>query len=101
MGKVHINLEDVEDKIAAQVQWRSDHEILYDLAPYDPLKGFQRESGAHQIGLLALKFIESLLKPLVEPEIVTNENAPDLSLVRDVPILDAPTVETPGSPLTQ
>ncbi len=102
MSKVHLNIEDVDGRIALQVQFRSDHELISDLAPDDPLKGFQKESAAHQMGMLALKYLESLLVPLVEPEIITNENAPDLRLVpRSTEILDPPKVELPGSPLTQ
>lgn len=101
MGRCHINVEDVDGRIALQVQWRSDHELIHDLAPNDPFKGWDKNSAAHQMGLQALQFLESLLVPLVEPEIITNENAPNLKLVRDVPILDPPKVETPGSLLTQ
>lgn len=102
MAKVHLNLEDVDGRIALQIQFRSDHELIHDLAPHDPLKGWDKNSAAHQMGLLLLKYAESeLMVPLVEPEIITNENAPDLSLVREVPILEPPKVELPGSPLTQ
>lgn len=102
MSKAHINIEDVDGRIALQVQFRSDHELIDDLAPHDPRKGFQKESGAHQMGLLALKYLESLLEPLVEPEIITNENAPDLSLVpREHELAEAPKIEVPGSLRTQ
>lgn len=59
MAKCHINLEDVEGRVAVQVQWPGD---------------FDKESHAHQVGLLALKYIDSLLEQLVEPEIVTSES---------------------------
>jgi hypothetical protein len=101
MAKVHLNIEDVDGRIALQVQWRSDKELIHDLAPHDPFKGWDKDSAAHQMGMLCLKYLEALLVPLVEPEIITNENAPNLSLVRDVPILDPPKVETPGSLLNQ
>jgi hypothetical protein len=101
MAKYHLNLEDVDGRIAAQSLWRSDHELISDLAPNDPLKGFDERSDAHKVGMLVAQFIERILNPLVEPEILTNENAPNLSLVRDVPILEPPKVKTPGSLLTQ
>ena len=77
--KFHLNLEDVEGRVAMGAQWPEE---------------FHQESHAHQIGLLLVKYVETLLVPLVEPEIVTKENAPDLSLV-------PPTreIEEPESPL--
>ncbi len=77
--KFHLNLEDVDGRVAMGAQWPEE---------------FQKDSHAHQIGLLLVRYVETLLVPLVEPEILTNENAPDLSLVpreRDI--------EAPESPL--
>ena len=81
--KAHLNLEDVEGRVAVQVIWPED---------------FNKDSHAHQIALLAIKYIETLLEPVVEPVIVTNENAEDLHKLCQPPDRE---VLTPGSKLTQ
>ena len=77
--KFHLNLEDVDGRVAMGAQWPDE---------------FQKDSNAHQIGLLLVQYVETLLVPLVEPEIITNENAPDLSLVPATR-----EIEEPESPL--
>lgn len=102
MARFHLNLEDIDGKIAMQCQFRSDAEILDPTIPQrDPMRGVQTDSKAHQMGLMAYKFLEEHLEKLVEPEIVTNLNAPETDLMRKGTILDAPEVQAPGSLLTQ
>ena len=102
MAKFHLTLEDVDGKIAMQAQFRSDAEILDPTIPQrDPMRGVQPDSKAHQMGLMAYKFLEDHLEKLVEPEIVTNQNAPELHLVRKGTILDAPDLPVPTSLLMQ
>ena len=60
MSKCHLNLEDVEGRVAVMVQF----------APLET--GFNKDSAAHQIGLLVLKYIETeLLQAVVDPEVLT------------------------------
>ena len=83
--KAHINLEDVEGRVAIQVQWPGD---------------FNKDSGAHQMALIALKHLESLLEPLVEPDILTNEDVPPLLVEPDRELRES-SPNGIGSTLTQ
>jgi hypothetical protein len=67
--KAHVNVQDVEGRIAVNVVFCDDR---------DNIVGFDKDSNAHQVALIVLKYIDTeLLTPLVEPEIVTNETAPE------------------------
>jgi len=76
MAKIHLNIEDRDDgQIAMQLIFGDGH------TPFDP------HSGAHQLGWLALKYLEALLEQHAQPEIEVTQQR-----------MDQPAIEGPSFP---